>query len=216
MTLKYLHLLSNGILTYSSIPIIIVGFYCWKNLSKEFKILLIGFSVYFGLIFLSNTTQWENNLFINYLASINDAIYMTLFFFLILKKKLIEKIVVVGGVFCVLLGIIDAFWITGYQNPNSISGSIETISVLSINIYCLNKLIKTHEGSLLVSALFWANMAIFLNSFPIFQQLFNRELYLYSDDLFFQVNIFTKGILTLGNIFFALAFWYAKPKTQTL
>lgn len=220
MLLPDLSLLFSEILTYSSIPVILIGLSKWKMLSKEFSILLIALIIYFGLIYFSNLTvkwKWANNIFLIYLLAINDAIFMTLFFFTILKNKTKQKIVLIGGIFCILLSIIDAFWITGYQNPNSLSGSIETLSVLCINIYCLLKLIKSHEGTLLISALFWANSAIFLNnSFPLFQILFNQQLYLYSPDLFFQFDIFNKSMLIIANIFYALAFWYAKPQTQTL
>jgi ABC-type uncharacterized transport system permease subunit len=220
MTLFVLRELFGRIFTYSSVPVIMIGLYRWSSLSKAFKALLIGLIVYAGLIFFSLLTvewRWKNNIFLNYILTSNDAIFMTFFYFTIIKSKNIKKGILIGGVFCVLLSLLDAFWITGYRNNNSISGSIETFFVLCINVFCLSKLIKTHEGGLLVNALFWANAAIFLNnSFPIFQQLFNEQLYLYSTDLFSQFDIFVKSMLIIANIFYALAFWYAKPKTQTL
>jgi hypothetical protein len=220
MNLPDLRLLFIDLYNYSSIPVILIGLYCLKKLSKEVKYLLMAFIINYSIAVFSNLTlkwNWQNNLFLNHLATINDGIFMTLFFYLIIKDRTIKKYVSYIGILIFSMCILDAIWITGYQNPNSLSGSIETFCVLCINVYYLIKLIQNHDGTLFISSLFWANTAIFLNnSFPIFQQLFNEQLYLYSSDLFFQFDIFNKFMLIIANLFYALAFWYAKPKTQTL
>lgn len=220
MTLSELRILFSEILSYSFIPVILIGIYFWSGLSKEFKILLIGLITTLLITFCSNLTirwHWENNIFLNYISTLNDIVIMTLYFSTIIKKDTLKKIVLFVGCGCIPLTIVDAFWITGYKNPNSITGGIETLCVLFINISCLSKLIKYKEGKLMNYGMFWANAAIFLNnSFPIFLQLFNEQLYLYSSDLFFQFDIFIKIILIIANIFYALAFIYAKPKTQKI
>ena len=220
MNLSDLRLLFIDLYNYSSVPVILVGLFCLKKLPKEFKFLLVAFVINYSIAVFSNLTlqwHWENNLFLNHLATINDVVFMVLFFYFTVRNRNIKVAILTIGLVIFTLSILDAFWITGYKNPNSISGSIETLCVLIINIYCLIKLIQNHEKNLFSSPLFWANAAIFLNnSFPIFQQIFNEQLYLYSSDLFFQFDIFIKFILMIANIFYALAFWYAKPKTQTL
>jgi hypothetical protein len=220
MNLSDIRFFLSEIYTYSNIPVLIIGFFSWTKLSKELKYLLIASLINFGIAYFSNLTVkwgWSNNLFLNYLSTVNDTIFMTYFFSTIVNHTLTKKIIIIGGCINFVISFVDALWVTGYMNPNSISGSIETFCVILVSIYCLDHIIKKHKEKLLLDPLFWATLAILLiNTFSLFPQLFNLQLYLYSPDLFFQFDIFDKFILIIANLFYALAFWYAKPKTQTL
>ena len=195
-----------------------IGLFTWKNQTKSIRYFIFGlFLIALILLFSSLITKFgiKNSLFLNYLSSVVDYIFLCLCFGLPFKSKLTQKVIYTSLIFVCIVTIVDAFYISGYKNSTAISSNIKSIFVVLLVTYYIICLFRTSKDLMQNPLFLIAIIALFTTSIGMAgdlvlpylanNRLINEQITLYC---------FLFSIYGIGSLLKTIPIWRASQDSK--